>query len=134
MGTQKLKIIIVDDHQAFINAIKIFLRKRTDIEVVGEANNAMQFQEILRTTFADLILMDINMPEIDGLKAGENALKMERHLKLLGITMSDDYDIHFKMLEVGFSGGILKNQFTRDFDKAIDKINNGEVFFPVLNR
>jgi DNA-binding NarL/FixJ family response regulator len=133
MGTQKLKIIIVDDHQAFINAIKIFLRKKTNIEVVGEANDALQFQEILRNTFADIILMDINMPDIDGLSAGKKALNMERQVKLLGVTMSDDYDIHLKMLEVGFSGGILKNQFTRDFDKAIDKINNGEVFFPVLN-
>jgi DNA-binding NarL/FixJ family response regulator len=132
MGTQKLKIIIVDDHQAFINAIKIFLRKRTDIEVVGEANNALQFQEILKNTIADLILMDINIPGIDGLCAGENALKMDRNIKILGVTMSDDYDIHLNMLEVGFSGGILKNQFIQDFDQAINKIMNREVYFPVL--
>jgi DNA-binding NarL/FixJ family response regulator len=134
MGNQKIKIIIVDDHQAFINAIKIFLRKRTDVEVVGEANDAFHFQEILRTTFADVVLMDINLPEIDGLMAGEKALEMERHLKIVGVTMSDDYNIHYKMLQVGFSGGILKNHFTKDFDKAIIKINNGEVYFPVLNR
>jgi len=134
MGPEKLRIIIVDDHQGFINAVKIFLRNRHEIEVIGEANNAFQFQEIMKTTVADIILMDINLPEIDGLDAGKIALISDRELKVLGVTMSDDYNIHFNMLQNGFSGGILKNQFTQDFDKAINKIKNGEVYFPVLNK
>jgi len=134
MGNQKHKIIIVDDHQGFINAVKTFLRNRNDIEIVGEANNAVQFYEIIKTIHADIILMDINLPEINGLTAGENALFMERQLKILGVTMSDDYNIHYNMLQVGFSGGILKNQFTQDFDEAINKIINREVYFPVLKR
>jgi DNA-binding NarL/FixJ family response regulator len=59
---------------------------------------------------------------------------MERQLKILGVTMSDDYNIHYNMLQVGFSGGILKNQFAQDFDIAITKIINREVYFPVLKR
>jgi DNA-binding NarL/FixJ family response regulator len=134
MGTERLRIIIVDDHQGFINAVKIFIRNRHGIEVVGEANNAFQFQEIMKTTVADIILMDINLPETDGLDAGKIALMTDRELKVLGVTMSDDYNIHFNMLQNGFSGGILKNQFTQDFDKAINKIKNGEVYFPILNK
>jgi DNA-binding NarL/FixJ family response regulator len=134
MGTEKLRIIIVDDHQGFINAVKIFLRNRHEIEIVGEVNDAFQFQEIMKTTIADVVLMDINLPEIDGLDAGKMALITDRELKVLGVTMSDDYNIHLNMLQNGFSGGILKNQFTQDFDKAINKIKNGGVYFPVLNR
>ena len=132
MGTEKLKIIIIDDHQGFINAVKIFLRNRGDIEIVGEANNADQFHEITKKTVVNLALMDIHMPEIDGLTAGKDALVINRNLKVLGVTMSDDYNIHLNMLQNGFSGGILKNKFTEDFDKAINKIKNGEVYFPVL--
>jgi DNA-binding NarL/FixJ family response regulator len=134
MGTEKLRIIIVDDHQGFINAVKIFLKTRNEILIVGEVNDAFQFQEIIKTTIADIVLMDINLPEIDGLDAGKMALINNRELKVLGVTMSDDYNIHFNMLQNGFSGGILKNQFTHDFDKAINKIKNGDVFFPVLNK
>lgn len=133
MGTEKLKIVIIDDHQGFINAVKVFLRNRNDIEIVGEANNAIQFHEITKTTIADVALMDINLPVIDGLTAGKDALIMNRELKVLGVTMSDDFNIHLNMLQNGFSGGILKNKFTEDFDKAINKIRNGGVYFPVLN-
>jgi len=134
MQIKKHKIIIVDDHQGFINAVKIFLRYRNDIEIVGEANDASSFLKIMETTFADIVLMDINLPEVDGLMAGEKALLMERDVKILGVTMSDDYNVHMNMLQIGFAGGILKNQFTIDFDKAINKINNREIYFPVLNR
>jgi DNA-binding NarL/FixJ family response regulator len=134
MGTEKLKIIIIDDHQGFINAVKIFLRNRSDIEIVAEANDAFQFLEIIKTTIADIVLLDINLPEIDGLTAGKEALIIDRRLKVLGVTMSDDYNIHLNMLQNGFSGGILKNQFTQDFDNAINKIRNGGVYFPVLNK
>jgi DNA-binding NarL/FixJ family response regulator len=134
MGTEKLKIVIIDDHQGFINAVKIFLRNRIDIEIVGEANDAFQFLKIIKTTITDIVLMDINLPEIDGLVAGKEALIIDRRLKVLGVTMSDDYNIHLNMLQNGFSGGILKNQFTHDFDKAINKIKIGEVYFPVLNK
>jgi DNA-binding NarL/FixJ family response regulator len=134
MVSKKLRIVIIDDHQGFINAVKVFLRRHSDIEVVGEANNAFQFLEIIKTSLADIVLMDINLPEIDGLEAGEKALIMDRRLKVLGVTMSDDYNIHMNMLQNGFSGGILKNQFTQDFDKAINKIKNGGVYFPVLNK
>jgi DNA-binding NarL/FixJ family response regulator len=134
MGTEKLKIIIVDDHQGFINAVKIFLRNRHEIEIIGEANYAFQFLEIIKTTIVDIVLLDINLPEIDGLDAGKEALIIDRRLKVLGVTMSDDYNIHLNMLQNGFSGGILKNQFTHDFDKAINKIKNGGVYFPVLNK
>jgi len=134
MQFQKIKIIIVDDHQGFINAVKIFLRNRTDVEIIGEANDALQFQEIVKTTIADIVLMDINLPEINGLDAGKMALFNDRELKVLGVTMSDDYNIHLNMLQNGFSGGILKNNFTLDFDKALKLINNGDVYFPILNR
>jgi DNA-binding NarL/FixJ family response regulator len=134
MGTEKLKIVIVDDHQGFINAVRIFLRNRDEIEIVGEANNAIQFLEIIKSTATDIVLLDINLPEIDGLAAGKEALISDRRLRVLGVTMSDDYNIHLNMLQNGFSGGILKNQFTQDFDRAINKIKNGEVYFPLLNK
>lgn len=134
MGSEKLKIVIIDDHQGFINAVKIFLRNRNDIEIVGEANDAFKFLEIIKTILVDIVLLDINLPEIDGLTAGKEALIIDRRLKVLGVTMSDDYNIHLNMLQNGFSGGILKNQFTNDFDKAINKIKNGGVYFPVLNK
>ena len=133
MIKQKYKVIIVDDNQAYIDAVKTMLELRNDLEVIGEANNGVEFLELLRKKSPDLVLMDINMPGIDGLMATKLGLIENWTMKIMGITMSDNPELHLNMLQLGFSGGILKNNFTSDFDKALNAIVNDGVYFPILN-
>jgi DNA-binding NarL/FixJ family response regulator len=66
---EKIRIIIADDHQLFRNGLKILLNAFPEIEVIGEASNGLEFLKILKNTTADIALMDINMPEMDGIDA-----------------------------------------------------------------
>ncbi len=130
---EKLKIVIVDDNQHFIDAIKLLLWKRSELEIVAEANDAHQFFSIMHSMQVNLVLMDINLPDINGLIAAKRALIQDRFLKIMGVTMSDDYSIHLDMLRIGFKAGILKSKFSKDFDEALKTIQNGGVYFPILN-
>ncbi len=133
MGTQKIRLIIVDDNKGYIEAVKTILSFRSDIQIIGDANDGFGFLELIRTQSPDVVLMDIHMPEMDGIMATKWGLIENCRMKILGLTMSDNPDVHMEMLRIGFSGGILKNQFTTDFDKALDTILNGGIYFPVLN-
>ncbi len=127
------KVIIVDDNQGFIDAIKLLLKHRNDLEIVAEANTAGQFFSLMNSIDANLVLMDINLPDINGIVAAKRALIHDGYLKIIGVTMSDDFSIHLDMLRTGFKAGILKTNFSKGFDEAIQTINNGGVYFPVLN-
>lgn len=132
MENRKYKIIIIDDNQAFINAMKFLFSKRNDVEVIGEANDGVQFLKLIETVKPDLVLMDIILPGIDGIKLAKMAREFGHDLKILGVTMSDDPSVHEQMLQNRFIGGILKSQFFEDFDHALKKIENNETYFPIL--
>jgi len=130
---QKYKIILVDDNKAFIEAIKAIFSFRDDIEVIGEAYDGVQFLKLLKTCSPDIVLMDINMPNMNGIIATKNGLIEDNNMKIIGVTMADNIDIHIDMLHFGFVGGILKDKFTEHFDKALHAITSGDVYFPLLN-
>lgn len=133
MVSEKQKIIIVDDNQGFIDALKFLFKSRNDVEIIGEANDAFQFFELIKENTPDIVLMDIYLPEINGLIAAKRALVKNNQMKIIGVTMSDDYNVHFDMQRIGFQAGILKNNFTTDFDNALKYIKNENKYFPVLN-
>ncbi|MBN1927703.1 MAG: response regulator transcription factor [Prolixibacteraceae bacterium] len=133
MQKEKYKIIIVDDNQSFIDAMKFLFLKRNDIEVVGEANDAKGFLKILKIEQPDIVLMDMILPGISGLIAADMAITIGHDIKFVGVTMSDDSSIHSDMKNHGFVAGILKNQFFDDFENTMARIKNGEKYFPVLS-
>ena len=129
---QKIKIVLVDDNKGFIQAVKAILSFRDDVEIIGEAYDGVQFLELLKTLTPDVVLMDINMPNMDGIMATKNGLVEDESIKVIGVTMTDSIDVHMDMLRFGFKGGIQKDQFTKQFDEALKSIMSDEVYFPLL--
>jgi len=130
--SDRKKIVLVDDNKSFIEALKFILNFRNDIEVVGEAYDGRQFLELLYETKPDLVLLDINMPVIDGLNAARMGIKANQQMKIIGLTMSDSPDLHKEMEKTGFSGAILKSQFSDHFDNVMDAMKKGVKYFPLL--
>jgi DNA-binding NarL/FixJ family response regulator len=122
-------IAIVDDHAIFRNGLKMLLNKIKDVKVVAEASNGKTFLEIMENFTIDLVFMDINMPEMDGIEATTEALRRKPGLKIIGLTSFGQSDFFNKMVYAGVEGFMLKNSDLEDFTRAIHRVAEGGNYF-----
>jgi len=125
----KTKVYIVDDHKIFREGLKLLLSTIKNVEVIGEAPNGKKFLEILPTIKPDLIFMDINMKEMDGIEATQKALEADPSLKIVALTSFEDEEYFNRMTDLGVSGYLLKNSMRDDFEKAIERISEGYNYY-----
>ena len=123
------KIIIVDDHSLFREGIKLLLESNGFGEVIAEAENGLVFLDILKTTKPDLVVMDIEMPVMNGLEATKNALKIYPDLKILVLTMLSERENYQDMINAGAMGFVLKTSGKKEFEKAIQTVMSGDSYF-----
>jgi len=125
----KIKIIVVDDHALFRNGLKILLNTIPKIEVIGEAGNGKQFLELLETQNPDIVLIDINMPVMDGIEATQLATEKYSDLKIIALSMFGEEDYYYKMINAGVKGFLLKNSEINEVVEAIKQVMQGGSFF-----
>ncbi len=126
---EKIKILIVDDHQLFRNGLKILLDGFPEFEVTGEASNGSDFLDIIKNVQADVVLMDINMPEMDGIEATRKGLKIKPGLNIIALSMYGEEEYYYKMVDSGAKGFILKDSDISEVRKAILTVKKGENYF-----
>jgi DNA-binding NarL/FixJ family response regulator len=126
---EKIRIIIADDHQLFRNGLKILLNAFPDFEVVGEASNGEEFIKILKNTKAEIALMDINMPEMDGIEATKRGLKVCPDINIIALSMYGEEEYYYKMVDAGAKGFILKDSDISEVKEAILTIRKGGNYF-----
>ncbi len=125
----KIRIIIADDHQLFRNGLKILLNAFPDFEVAGEASNGREFLNIIRDIGADVALMDINMPEMDGIEATRRGLKLRPDLDIIALSMYGEEEYYYKMVDAGAKGFILKDSDISEVKEAIVTVRKGGSYF-----
>lgn len=125
----KRKVIIVDDHTLFRNGLRILLNTLEDYQVVAEAANGKQFLELLEKSMPDLVLLDINMPVMDGIEAATIAQKLYPDLKIITLSMYGEEDYYYKMVNAGVKGFVLKNSDIKEVKTALDVVYDGGSFF-----
>ena len=125
----KMKVMIVEDHAIFREGLKRVISEMDDVELIGEAENGAMFLEMLKKATPDVVLMDIQMPVMDGIEATEKALKIDPSLKILVISMFGEEEYVYSMVEKGVSGFILKTSGIQDLERAIKKISNGQQYY-----
>jgi DNA-binding NarL/FixJ family response regulator len=125
----KMKVFIVEDHAIFREGLKRVIAEMDDVELIGEAENGATFLEQLKKCSPDIVLMDIQMPVMDGLEATERALKYDPSLKILVISMFGEEEYVYSMVEKGVSGFILKTSGIQDLERAIKRICNGQQYY-----
>ncbi len=126
---EEIRTILVDDHKMFREGLKFILSEIKNLRVVGEASDGNEFLEMLNSHHADLVLMDISMPKVDGVEATEQALKINPKLKVIALSMFGDEDYYNKMINAGVKGFILKESGSHELEIAIRSVMNGEHYF-----
>ena len=106
---KKLRIYIVDDHKLFREGLKLLLSTQDFVHHIYEASSGRDFIENLSFVDCDLVLMDIEMPEMNGIEATEQALRIRPDLKVIVLSMYGDEQYYYKMVDVGVKGFVLKN-------------------------
>jgi DNA-binding NarL/FixJ family response regulator len=125
----KRNVIIVDDHTLFRNGLRILLNTLEDYQVVAEAANGKQFLDLLEDSVPDLVLLDINMPVMDGIEAATIAQKLYPGLKIITLSMYGEEDYYYKMVNAGVKGFVLKNSDIKEVKSALDVVYEGGSFF-----
>lgn len=120
-----IKILIADDHQMFIDGLKSLLEGSAEICVVGEARNGQEVVELCALKAVDIVIMDINMPGMDGIQATRELLKKHPAIKVLGLSMYNDREYISDMLKAGALGYILKNTGKESLLNAIYTLHSG---------
>ena len=126
---KKPEIIIVDDHLIFRQGLKSLITIEEIATVIAEASNGLEFIELLSQHTPDLVLMDIDMPLMNGIEATQKALELIPGLKIIVFTMFGDEEYYYKMIDLGVKGFILKSSGIKELEKAIQDVMSGESYF-----
>ncbi len=126
--TPKIRVLIADDHTIVRSGVRLLLEGEADIEVVGEALNGQEALGLAEKMQPDVILMDVSMPELDGLEATRRIKAKWPEIQVLMLTMHRSDEYFFEALKAGASGYILKAADTEELVNAVRVIAQGEVF------
>lgn len=134
MSDSKIKLLIADDHQLFLSGLKLILKDELGLETVDHAINGKEAIEKARREAFDIILMDINMPMIDGIEATREIKKTNKSTKILIVSMLSDFDTVTKVLRAGADGFLIKNADASEFVRAFRTLQGNEIYLsPVLS-
>ncbi|MFV0290396.1 MAG: response regulator [Mangrovibacterium sp.] len=129
MESKKIKVILVDDHTLFRNGLRILLDASGMCDVVGEASNGQEFLSLLTKTTPDVVLLDIEMPVMDGMEAARKSLELYPDLRIITLSMYGEEYYYYGMVDAGVKGFLLKNSDITNVMEAIDAVNSGLNYF-----
>jgi two-component system response regulator DegU len=115
----KTRVLIVDDHRAFRDGLKLVINHQTDMEVIGEAEDGEKAVAMTRELLPDIILMDVKMPIMDGAEATSRILAEMPGMKILALSIYDDEGFMAGMMRAGVLGYILKGCDSEELSDAI---------------
>jgi len=124
------KLVIVDDHKLFRNGLRLILESCTGISISYEASNGYDFLKKLDEKYNnEIILMDIDMPEMNGIEATQKAVEKYPGIKIIALSMYGDEEYYFQMIDAGVKGFLLKDSEVDEVIRALDTVDSGGTYF-----
>lgn len=132
------KIVIVDDHSIVREGLKQLLELDGDVEVIGEASDGVECLNLLKKIVPQVLLLDINMPNMNGLEVLERLKENNVDVKVVILTVHNEIEFLLKAVEMGIDGYLLKESDSAELKKAIFHVIEGETYIqpsmiPLLN-
>ncbi len=125
----KYKVMLVDDHKLFRKGLRMLIETLDRFEVAGEASTGNEFLGLLGSVTPDVVMLDIAMPEMDGIEAAKRALAKYPDLKIITLSMFGEQDYYFKMVDAGVRGFLLKNSDITEVRMALEAVVEGGNYF-----
>jgi DNA-binding NarL/FixJ family response regulator len=129
---EKVKILIVDDHRVVIEGIKSSLKEHTEFEVVGGAIDGLQAVEFVKTLKPDIVIMDISMPNLNGIEATRQINQFSPETRVVIYTMYSDKELVIDLFKVGISAYVLKDDPLSDLILALKAVKGGGTYFSTM--
>ena len=125
----KYNIAIVDDHKLFREGLKLLLSNLDYVDNVYEAGSGLEFLSLMEKTPCEIVLMDIEMPEMNGVEATQKAVELYPDLKIIALSMYGEEMYYYQMLEAGAKGFLLKDSGMENVQEAIETVCDGSSYF-----
>ncbi|HUM68341.1 MAG TPA: response regulator transcription factor [Chloroflexota bacterium] len=126
--TTPIRLLLVDDHAVVRSGLRMLLQAQPDMRIVGEAESGVEAVHQVRLHQPDVVLMDIQMPDMNGIEATKEIKKMSASTAVLALTMHEDDQYFFEMLRAGASGYVPKRAAPDELVSAIRTVSQGQVF------
>jgi len=126
--SNKIRLLLVDDHKILRDGLKKAIDQESDMILVGEAENGRTALQLARETLPDVIIMDISMPELNGIEAARQIIRQNCDQKIIALSMHADKHYVLGMLKAGVKGYILKTNAFEELARAVRTIMTGQSF------
>lgn len=125
---KKLRVVIADDHRLVRQGIRALLERNKNIEIVGEASDGLEAIDLVQELKPDIVIMDISMPQMDGIQATERISKMDVPTRVMVLSMYSKPSIVQQVLQKGAKGYLLKSSISEELILAIDVAMRNEIY------
>ncbi len=129
---RKTRVIVVDDNYDHASGIRELINLEADYEVIANAGNANVAISLIKKYQPDMVLMDINMPEVDGISAITEIEKLGLNTKIVVLTAYNSGDLIYRAMKVGARGYILKSMLSAQLIRALDEVAQGRIYVPAV--
>jgi two-component system response regulator NreC len=123
---ETIRVLISEDHALFREGLRAILRDHTQIEIVGEATTGREAVEKAKRQRPDVVLMDLEMPEMSGLEATRRIVQADPSVKVLVLTLYDDEEVVARCLDAGAAGYVLKDGPSDQLLQAMEAVHKGQ--------
>src|SRR6185437_16507724 len=123
---KRIRILLADDHAVVRQGFKMILGAQPDMEIVGEAGNGREALELASSLKPDLVVMDVAMPELNGIEATRRMAEAAPHTRVLALSMHKDSVYVREILRAGARGYLLKDSIDSDLLAAVRSVSRGE--------
>ncbi len=127
---RKARVLLIDDNADHLRGVKELITLESSFDVVGATTSANMGINLIKKYHPDLVLMDINMPEKDGLQAIAEIEKLELGVKVIALSGYDDADLIFRAMKIGARGYVLKTMASAQLIYAMDEVAAGKIYLP----
>ena len=129
---KKLRVVLIDDNASHLRGIKELITLESSYEVVGTTTSANLGINLIKKYHPDVVLMDINMPEKDGLQAIQSIVKLNLSTKIIALSGYDDSDLIYRAMKLGAKGYVLKTMASVKLIDAIEEVAAGKIYLPSM--